>query len=299
MATRLLLFGAAGQLGREIMRAHRPSGVEIIGLGRAEGDITSERQVAVALDQAAPRLVINAAAYTAVDRAESEPEAAFAANRDGPAILAEACRERSIGLIQISTDYVFDGTKVGAYLEDDPVAPLGVYGASKEAGERAVRGALAEHIILRTAWVFGAFGHNFVKTMLRLAAERDEVSVVDDQLGSPSPAADIAAAVLSIADQVLELDRRDLWGTYHFAGAPEVTWHGFAKQIFARRAMPGPKLRAITTADYPTPARRPANSVLDGTKLERAFDIAPADWAAGLDRMLEQILPHQAERQAQ
>ena len=295
MTGTLLVFGAGGQLGRELLRADPPPGGTVAGVTRAEADITQSRSIETALDRVRPTLVINAAAYTAVDKAESEPEAAFAVNRDGPALLAAACRARELPLIQVSTDYVFDGTKAGAYNEDDPVAPLGVYGASKEAGERAVREALEAHVILRTAWVFGAFGGNFVKTMLRLAESRPELGVVDDQTGCPSPARAIAAAILAIAGSGL-----GAWGTYHFAGRPPVTWHGFAAAIFAARARrcgeAGPRLKAITTADYPMPARRPANSVLDGSKLARVYGIEPAHWAAGLDQVLDELLPQAAEQ---
>ncbi|MEM7225588.1 MAG: dTDP-4-dehydrorhamnose reductase [Pseudomonadota bacterium] len=298
MGKSLLVFGAGGQLGRELLRAAPPAGYRVQGATRGDADITRDDQVAAAIDRTRPALVINAAAYTAVDKAESEPEAAFAVNRDGAAVLAAACRAADLPLIQVSTDYVFDGTKQRAYREDDPVAPLGVYGASKEAGERAVREGLDRHIILRTAWVFGAFGGNFVKTMLRLAETRDALGVVDDQTGCPSPARAIAETILTIAGTP-----NKAWGTYHFAGQPPITWHGFAKEIFAARqartGRAGPKLSAITTADYPTAARRPANSVLDGSKLTQAFGIEPADWRAGLADVLDEILPQQAERQAQ
>ncbi len=193
-------------------------------------------------------------------------------------------------MVHISTDYVFDGTKQGAYAADDPVAPMGVYGASKEAGERAVRDAHDRHVILRTSWVFGAHGHNFVKTMLRLGAEREELGVVDDQHGCPTPAPDLAAAVLDI----LPLLERGRWGTYQYCGAGRTSWHGFAKQIFDTRekitGAPPPRLRAITTAEYPTPAARPANTELDCAGFAAAFGFAPRSWKPGLAEVLDHLL---------
>jgi dTDP-4-dehydrorhamnose reductase len=237
-----------------------------------------------------PDMVINAAAYTAVDRAESEPDAAWAANCTGPARLAAACREAAIPLIHISTDYVFDGSKAGTYREDDPVNPLGVYGRSKEAGDRAIREALAEHVILRTAWVYSAHGHNFVKTMLRLAGERPVLRVVADQTGSPTSAADIAAAIAGVVRRLAAGGAQ--WGTYHFVGAGAVTWHGFAEAIFGLAAPwrgPPPRVEAITTADYPTPARRPANSVLDCRYIGEAFGITPRPWREALADVIREL----------
>jgi dTDP-4-dehydrorhamnose reductase len=231
-----------------------------------------------------PDMVINAAAYTAVDRAESEPDAAWAANCTGPAQLAAGCREAAIPLIHISTDYVFDGSKQGPYREDDPVNPLGVYGRSKEAGDRALREALAEHVILRTAWVYSAHGHNFVKTMLRLAGERPVLRVVADQTGSPTSAADIVVRRLAAGE--------GRWGTFHFTGGGAVTWHGFAEAIFELAAPwrgPPPRVEAITTADYPTPARRPTNSVLDCRLIADAFGIVPRPWSEALAEVIREL----------
>ena len=188
---------------------------------------------------------------------------------------------------------MFDGTKAGPYVEADPVAPLGVYGASKEAGERAIRERLAHHVILRTAWVFGAHGANFVKTMLRLGAERPALRVVADQRGCPTAAADIAGAIATIAGALVRAPGAAAYGTFHYAGAPATTWHGFAEAIFraaAARGAPQPTLAAIATADYPTPARRPANSMLDGAKLARAYAIAPCDWPRALERVLDTLV---------
>jgi dTDP-4-dehydrorhamnose reductase len=234
--------------------------------------------------------MINAAAYTAVDRAETERDIAWACNCTGPANIAVACQEAAIPLIHLSTDYVFDGSKIGAYREDDPVKPLGVYGESKEAGDRAVRAALPQHVILRTAWVYSAHGHNFVKTMLRLAGERPVLRVVADQIGSPTSAADIAAAIAAIAQQLNAGNTS--WGTYHFAGGGAVTWHGFAEAIFElaapRRGQP-PLVEAIATADYPTPVRRPANSVLDCRRIGEVFGIVPGPWRKALAEVIGEL----------
>ena len=287
---KLLVLGAGGQVGHELCRLASPPGYRLAAADRDEIDITQNDQVIAAVARERPDIVVNAAAYTAVDRAESEPEAAWAVNWAGPANLAGACRKAGIPLVHMSTDYVFDGEKSGAYGEEDPVAPLGVYGESKEAGDRAVREALKEHVILRTAWVYSAHGHNFVKTMLRLAGERPVLRVVADQQGSPTSAADIAKAIGAIVQQLAAGNRR--WGTYHFTGGGSVTWHGFAEAIFAEAAPwrgPPPLVEAIATADYPTPARRPANSVLDCTKIGQAFGIASRPWRAALADVIREI----------
>ena len=291
---KLLVFGAAGQVGHDLCRRKWPDGYEITGLGREAVDIAEREAVVAAVARERPDIVVNAAAYTAVDRAEIEPEAAAAANCAGPANLAAACRDAGMPLIHLSTDYVFDGTKSGAYREDDPVNPLGVYGASKEAGERAVRAALPEHVILRTAWVYSAHGHNFVRTMLRLGAERPVLRVVADQQGSPTSAADIAAAIAQVAQRIAAGGAS--WGTYHFTGAGVVTWHGFAEAIFelasqhrAFERRPMPRVEAITTADYPTPARRPANSVLDCNRIGEACGIVPRPWRTALAEVIREI----------
>jgi dTDP-4-dehydrorhamnose reductase len=293
---KLLVLGSSGQVGRELCRLSWPTGYTLGGFDRAEVDITQGEAVSAAIRRERPDIVINAAAYTAVDRAESEPEAAWAGNCTGPANLAAGCAETDIPLIHISTDYVFDGTKTGPYREDDPVAPLGVYGQSKEAGDRAVREALASHVILRTAWVYSAHGHNFVKTMLRLAEGRPALRVVADQTGSPTSAADIAAAIAMIVPQLATGNRR--WGTYHFTAAGAVTWHGFAEAIFELAAPwrgPPPQVAAIASADYPTPARRPANSRLDCTKIGEAFGIRPRPWREALAEVIREI--YDAQRQ--
>lgn len=285
MSGTLLLFGADGQVGQELRCLAAVQGLKLTALGRRQVDITRPHQVREAVG-AGFAAVINAAAYTAVDRAESEPELAFAVNRDGAAHIAEACQATGSRLIHISTDYVFDGLKGAPYVEDDAVHPLGVYGASKEAGEAAVRAACADHVILRTSWVFGAAGGNFVKTMLRLAGERDELSIVADQFGCPTPAAALAGRALAAAGQAA-------CGTYHCAGEERTSWHGFAQAIFAAQreitGAPRPKLAAIDTADYPTAARRPPDSTLDSSRFQATFGQAPIDWRAGLRDVLETL----------
>jgi dTDP-4-dehydrorhamnose reductase len=275
----ILLFGAGGQLGRELAALALARGVPLTGLSHAEGDIADPAKVEAALAAHRPALVVNAAAYTAVDRAESEPDAAFAANALGPEILGQACAAAGVPLLHISTDYVFDGAKHSAYVETDPVCPLGVYGRSKAQGEARLRAVCPKHIILRTAWVYGVHGSNFLKTMLRLAAERDSLRVVADQRGCPTATVDLAEAILAVRAALLA--GAEPWGTYHFAGTGETTWHGFASLIVAEQARitgRNPAVEAIGTADYPTPARRPANSVLDSSLFAATFDMRARPW---------------------
>jgi dTDP-4-dehydrorhamnose reductase len=238
--------------------------------------------------------VVNAAAYTAVDKAESDAEQAFLINATGAGELARLCAKTAIPLIHVSTDFVFDGARRRPYVETDAVLPLGVYGASKAAGEIAVRRAHAQHVILRTSWVYSAHGNNFLKTMLRLGAERPELGVVDDQRGSPTSAHDLADAMLAIAPRLAASDNCSLWGTFHVTGAYETTWHGFAAEIFRQAAIRGakvPRLKAITTAEYPTQARRPAYSVLDNAKFIETFGFGLPDWRASLSRCIAEICP--------
>lgn len=287
---KLLVLGAAGQIGGELCRIGWPARYQLTAVDRAEVDITQQEAVIAAVARERPDVIINAAAYTAVDRAESEPDAAWAVNAAGPGHLAAACKPAGIPLIHISTDYVFDGSKPGPYFEDDPVNPLGVYGRSKEAGDRAIREALSEHVILRTAWVYSAHGHNFVRTMLRLASERPVLRVVADQIGSPTSAADAARAIAAIVPRIAAGEAS--WGTYHFAGAGAVSWHGFAEAIFDLaapwRGRP-PRVEAITTAEYPTPARRPANSVLDCCRIAAVFGIEPRPWREALAEVIGEL----------
>lgn len=281
----ILVTGGNGQVGWELARR---GASKVRALTHADLDITNAGDVGAAVARA--RLVVNAAAYTAVDKAESERERAFAVNEIGPRNLADACAARGIPLIHISTDYVFDGAKHGAYVEDDAVAPLGVYGASKLAGERAILQAGAKAVILRTAWVYGAHGHNFVKTMLRLGAERDTLRIVADQHGCPTSAADLADAILALADRLLDRPDPAAFGVFHCVGEGPTTWHGFAQAIFTAAApAKTPQLVPIATADYPTPARRPANSVLDCGKLTRVHGITLRPWGAALAEMLRDL----------
>lgn len=296
---RILLLGANGQLGTELRRSLAPLGEIVAGTrdGRlADGgdrcevaDFDRPAELAKLVERVAPDVVVNAAAYTAVDRAEEDVAAAFRANAEAPAALAVACAARDALLVHYSTDYVFDGTAARPYREDDPTAPLGVYGASKLAGEQAIRASGARHMIFRAAWVYAAHGRNFLQTMLRLARERDELRVVADQVGSPTPAgyiADVTAALLSAP--------RRASGTWHLSAAGQTSWHGFAEAIvqgaFERGLIHAPpRVAAIATADYPTPAARPAYSVLDNAKRFAAFGGEPRHWCHGLDAVLDEL----------
>jgi len=289
---KFLIIGAKGQLGSEVCHRCKERGFDAAALDLPEFDITSFSLVRKEVMRPGVSLVINAAAYTAVDQAESEPAMAFAVNRDGPAHLAASCAEAGIPLIHTSTDYVFDGSKRGPYLETDSVSPLGVYGRSKSAGEEEVRKGLHEHIILRTAWLYGLHGNNFVKTMLRLGKEKEVIGVVSDQYGCPTNAADLADAILIIAKNLLE-GTRNAWGTYHFCGKGETSWHGFAQKIFdlARGydSLAVKKVEPIPTSEYPTPAKRPANSVLDCLLIAQNFGINPAPWPESLARFVRKV----------
>lgn len=290
----ILLFGAGGQLGCELTALAQERGLPLVGLGHAEGDITDRTAVATALKANNPGLVVNAAAFTAVDRAENETLAAFAVNAEGPAILAEATADAGIPLLHVSTDYVFDGSKSGPYVEGDPIAPLGAYGASKSEGEVCIRALQPRHVILRTAWVYGVHGANFLKTILRLATERDVLRVVADQRGSPTATCDLAEAILAVRAALMA--GAEPWGTYHFAGQGETTWHGFASAIIAEQARftgRNPIVDAITTAEYPTPARRPPNSVLDSTRFAATFGYRAKPWQ---ERMREVVVSLMAQR---
>jgi dTDP-4-dehydrorhamnose reductase len=298
---KILVTGANGQVGWALTQ-QGSSQHEILALDHNGLDITDPIAVQKTVENNKPDVVINAAAYTAVDKAEQEPELAFAVNRDGPRHLATACAHVQIPLVHISTDYVFDGRKTDPYREDDPIAPLGVYGRSKWEGEEVVRQNLPIHIILRVSWVFGDHGHNFVKTMLRLAREREQLRVVADQHGCPTYAGQIAAVLLNLAEQSAPRKRRSgqqtepvraHWGTYHYSGAPATTWHGFAEAIIAKarayETLSVNDVVPITTEDFPTPAVRPANSMLDGSLLKERFDIDPGNWQAGLETMLQAL----------
>lgn len=290
---RILVTGVKGQLGWELRKMGNQERAHIIGVDLPEVDITNSAQIQQVLVSSRPDLVINGAAYTQVDKAEEEQAQAYAVNRDGADILASNCRRARIPLFHISTDFVFDGKKSLPYVETDPVAPLGVYGMSKAAGEEAVRGAVEEHLIVRTSWLYGYHGHNFVKTMLKLGKERQRLQIVADQVGSPTCAADLARALMDMARQY-HRQRSIPWGTYHYCGKGHTSWHGLATEIFAEASslvtLKVEKVEAISTADYPTPARRPAYSVLDCTAVEEIFGIERPPWRSSLARTIKQIL---------
>lgn len=285
---RILLLGPSGQVGFEIERLARARGLPLETMTHQQIDIAQRLSVQTAIGRGI-ELVINAAAYTAVDQAETEEGRALAVNRDGPAFLAERCHEVGAALIHLSTDYVFDGTKGAPYVESDPIAPLCVYGRSKAAGEEAVRRACARHVILRTSWVFGVRGANFVKSMLRLGGERGTVSVVADQFGCPTPAVALAAAVLAVAGKL----NLQPWGTFHCAGSERTTWFDFARAVFAAQnalaRTPVPEVEPIATESFPTAARRPVDSTLDSSAFQARFDQAPIDWRQGMTDVLREL----------
>lgn len=282
---KFLITGANGQVGycltQQLQGKH-----EILAVDRDELDITDERSVQKTIENFRPDVIINAAAHTAVDRAETEVELSEAINVKGPKYLAEAAKSVGAAILHISTDYVFDGQGEGKYKETDITAPQGVYGRTKLEGEQAVAQANDKFIVFRTAWVFGEHGNNFVKTMLRLAKTRDTLGVVADQIGGPTYAGDIAAALIDISERIID-DQNVEYGIYHFTGEPYISWCDFAKAIFTEAVSQNilekaPHVNAITTADYPTPAKRPANSCLDLTKIQRVFGIQPSNWQKAL-----------------
>lgn len=287
---RILLTGCKGQLGQEIIKRCSES-VSLLALDSTELDITDRDAVMKVTSDFLPDFIVNAAAYTAVDKAESDTNNAWRVNRDGPSNLALVASEVGAAFIHISTDYVFSGLAEEAYLEQDVTQPQTVYGKSKLAGEKEVRMLCQKHIIIRTSWVFGEYGNNFVKTMLRLSAERDELSVVADQYGAPTYAGDIASAIFHIIAQLdLSDDNSILWGTYHYSGMPYVSWYEFAQAIFAKAeqfyVLPHtPELKPIPSSSYPTPAKRPANSKLNCQKIEKNFGIMMGNWSVALNNI--------------
>ena len=295
---KILLFGGNGQVGTELQRTLAPLGELVVATrdGTSAGNVISvvadfnaPRSLPAVIDTVAPDIVVNAAAYTAVDRAEGDADAAFRVNAESPERIANACAARDAWLVHYSTDYVFDGSSTRPYGEDDPVAPLGVYGASKLAGERAIQASGARHLIFRTAWVYAAHGHNFLRTMLRLAAERDELRVVGDQVGAPTSAGLIAEVTAQVLAQAPVQP-----GLWHLVASGQASWHGFADAIvagaFERGLLPRmPRVVPIATSEYPTPAKRPAYSVLDTTRLQRDFEIRPAAWQDDLGSVLDRI----------
>ncbi|MCC0033066.1 MAG: dTDP-4-dehydrorhamnose reductase [Brucellaceae bacterium] len=286
---RLLVTGTEGQVVRALTEQAGEAGIACMAIGRPRLDLAAGPAARDALDAAiadfGPTMLVNAAAYTAVDQAEDEPYLADAVNGEGAGMVAAAAAAAGLPVVQLSTDYVFDGTKAGPYLESDPVNPQGAYGRSKLAGEEAVRAANPHHVILRTAWVYSPFGKNFLKTMLNLAATRDELRVVADQIGNPTAAHDIAGAIIAVG-RMLDADPGfDIWGTYHFAGPEPMSWADFAAMIFAQSAArggPSAQVAPITTAGYPTKALRPANSQLDTSRFTATFGLHPAPVAQGI-----------------
>ena len=277
----LLIFGRPGQVARELQQL-----APVFALGRDAADLAQPGACAAAIQAHRPRAVINAAAYTAVDRAEAQEDLATAINGAAPTEMALACSALNIPLVHFSTDYVFAGTGHRPWAPGDMAQPANAYGRSKWAGEEGIRASGCTHAILRTSWVFSAHGANFVKTMLRLSDTRDQISVVDDQIGGPTPARAIAAACLAIAEQLQEAPEKT--GTYHFSGAPDASWCAFARAIFRQAARPT-RVQAISTSAYPTPAARPLNSRLECNTTTSVFGLARPDWHAGLKECLTQL----------
>ena len=289
------IIGKNGQLGKALLHQSPGDNVAVEVFGRASCDIAERNSVEQSLGNKALDMVVNAAAYTAVDQAEKEPERAYAVNAQGPANLASFCARQYIPLIHISTDYVFDGTKTTAYRESDALAPLGVYGASKAQGEDNVRNLLARHVIIRTSWLYSATGHNFVKTMLRLGREKSVLKIVDDQHGCPTSAADLADGIWQIVAAVRR-DERSFWGTYHFCNQGETTWYGLAQAVFERvrvysgYALQMKQLLPIPTSAYPTPARRPAYSVLNCDHIQSTFQMKIRRWQSALYDTMDTLM---------
>ena len=283
---RVLVTGREGQLARGLLEAADSVGIQVLAIGRPDIDVADERSVTAVIARERPDIVVNAAAYTAVDKAESEPAVALAVNALGAEAVARACAAHSIPIIQISTDYVFDGMKDGPYVENDFTAPINVYGRTKLEGEQRVAKVCQRHLILRTAWVFSPWGANFVRTMLRLATTRPSIGVVDDQRGSPTSASHLARIVLEIAARVVTDPTSARWGIYHAVGGGETSWFGFAREVFrhaAAQGLPVADVAPIATSAYPTPARRPANSRLNCDKLRLAFGLELPDWRLGVE----------------
>lgn len=292
---RIAVTGREGQVVQSLIESSARDGSNhiVIPLGRPELDLADVSSVRSALAAARPDAIVSAAAYTAVDKAESDPDMAFAVNAIGAGAVAEAAAALGVPLVHLSTDFVFDGSKPGLYVETDPTAPLGVYGASKLAGEQAVLAAHDDSAILRTAWVYSPFGANFLKTMLRLASDRDELGVVADQMGNPTSALDIADTVLRVVERLKDDPASDLRGVFHMTSNGGTSWAGFAEAIFAASAAhggPAAKVRHIPSTDYPTPARRPTNSRLDCTKLARNYGIDLGHWTQAVDPIVARHL---------
>ena len=291
---RIVVTGRNGQVVTSLLERGEAAGVEIVPVGRPELDFAGPASsIIAALEEGRPDVIVSAAAYTQVDKAETERDLAFAANEQGARAVAIAARELGVPLIHLSTDYIFDGEKASPYVEEDQTGPTGVYGLSKLAGERAVLAEHANSAILRTAWVYSPFGGNFVKTMLRLANDRPELGVVGDQRGNPTNALDIADGLLAIADNMRRSSEPEQRGIFHMAGTGEASWAEFAEAIFEASAVnggPSAAVRHIATTDYPTPARRPRNSRLDTSKLARAHGVTLPEWRNSLKNVVARLL---------
>ena len=291
---RIVVTGKQGQVTQSLQERAPGAGVELVVLGRPEFDLSEPASLAEAIVAARPDVVINAAAYTAVDKAESERDLAFRNNAEAAGAVAAAAARAGAPILQLSTDYVFDGTATRPYREDDAVAPMGVYGASKLEGERAVARAQPRHVILRTAWVYAPFGANFVRTMLRQGESRSQMRVVADQQGCPTYAPDIADALIAIARRLMASPDDDrLYGVFHMAGGQATTWADFARGVFAegqRHGRAPVEVEPITTADYPTPARRPANSRLDTSRLKLTYGVELPGWRVSLPGCVDRLL---------
>ena len=293
---KMLITGAYGQLGREIIDVTQSKECPVLAPPEDDLDICDLDKIDNVITELKPELVINTAAYTQVDKAETEEELAFKVNKTGCTNLARMCTKHKIPLVHISTDYVFDGLKGTPYAETDPISPLGVYGRSKAEGESEIRSYLKEHIILRTSWLYGTHGHNFVKTMLNLATSKKEIRVVADQYGSPTNAADIARTILSIAEQ-LQSGNKNSWGTYHYCGQGIISWHTFAEKIIELAGQQGkvrtPRVEPVTTDEYPTPAKRPVYSALDCSHIYKKFNLSPRPWQKSLETTIRKLLKAQ------
>lgn len=287
---RILVIGKIGQVGWELNRTMATMG-DLVSVDYPEVDLTKEESVRACVEKASPNVIVNSVAYTAVDKAESDTDRAWKLNATGPAILAEEAKRRGALLVHYSTDYVYDGTKREAYVEEDPIAPLSVYGKSKAAADAAIMASGCQHLIFRLCWVYGARGQNFMRTMMRLAAERDQLRVVADQVGSPTWSRMIAEATTLAVRQVLGDSNREKYnGVYHLAASGHTSWHGFAQAIVDMMPAESKKcavVQPITTAEYPTPARRPERSVMSCAKLERVFGLKLPGWRESLERVLE------------
>lgn len=290
---KLLCIGQSGQVAQALRERSALQDTDCTCIGRPQADLTNNASLSAAFDRVAPSVVVNAAAYTAVDAAEKDEKQAYAVNAQGAGSLAKLCAERALPLIHLSTDYVFDGSSDHAYRETDMVSPLGVYGASKLSGEVAVRKAGPRHVILRTAWVYSPFGKNFVKTMLHLAKQNGAASVVGDQFGCPTNALDIADAILTIGRAISGKPEPTQFGTFHYAGSGVCSWAdvaGLIFDIYAARTGCKIELNRVSTSEYPTPARRPPNSCLDTGKMEQVFGVQPQAWTAGVEQIVNRLI---------